>query len=172
MRTLPPGRTAALSPLDVTRYPPPPTFETLEPRLLLSLLGVAVESPQVNYDSTGVVNYTASTDSFQSTATPISIVVAAGQRPITIGVPRFLPRLPGGQHRQTHRRVTGNDLVVNGNVTISGTVYNGVLLTGEILQFGYQDSGGPTDQYDFRFHATGGASWPWPASTARTSASG
>ena len=35
--------------------------------------------------------------------------------------------------------------------------YAGVLLTGEIVQFGYQDSGGPTDLYDFRFVVTGGA---------------
>ena len=158
MRTPPLGRTAVLSPSDVTRYSPPPAFETLEPRLLLSLLGVATEYPAVNYDSTGVVNYSAATDAFQSTATPISIVAAKGQRPIAIGVPDdfFLGcqvnnagTLTGG--------VAGNDLVVDGKVTISGTLYSGVLLTGEIMQFGYQDSGGPTDLYDFRFHATGGA---------------
>jgi hypothetical protein len=53
----------------------------------------------------------------------------------------------------------GDDLTVIGEVDADGDSdidYAGTLLTGEILEFGYEDSGGPTDRYDFRFSMTGG----------------
>ncbi len=57
--------------------------------------------------------------------------------------------------------VPGDDLYVEGwvdmnnNNVVDAGDYNGVLLTGEVSQFGYLDNGA-TDQYDFRFIPTGG----------------
>ena len=56
----------------------------------------------------------------------------------------------------------GDDFSVTGDFDIDGdfvpdyTTAGGPLLTGEISQFGFLDSGGSTDRYDFRFTVTGG----------------
>ncbi|MHC4718720.1 MAG: hypothetical protein ACYS5V_17280, partial [Planctomycetota bacterium] len=56
--------------------------------------------------------------------------------------------------------ITNEDLIVVGEVDADGdgfVDYAGTLLTGEVAEFGFLDSGGPTDQYDLRFTCTGGA---------------
>ncbi|MCP4119573.1 MAG: hypothetical protein GY737_30065, partial [Desulfobacteraceae bacterium] len=55
--------------------------------------------------------------------------------------------------------VSGDDLVVIGKLDIDGDGvidYNGVLLTAEIVEFGFHDTGGTIDYFDFRFRVTGG----------------
>src|SRR6185503_21156214 len=56
--------------------------------------------------------------------------------------------------------VPGPDFQVTGNISNPPNSYNGVLLEGEILGFGYDGSGATTDALDFRFHLTGGALAP------------
>jgi len=52
--------------------------------------------------------------------------------------------------------VSGDDLVITGTVDLGGgDVRSGVLLTAEVLGFGFLDAGA-TDVYDFRFDVTGG----------------
>ncbi len=75
----------------------------------------------------------------------------------------FLPSLPQGSPPSPFALPTSYDLTIrtaydqDGNGSITGAELTPVLLlTGEIYAFGFQDSGGPTDQYDFRFVATGG----------------
>ena len=48
----------------------PPVLEPLESRILLTLLGVTPEFPQITYDTTGTTAYDATTDSFDISATP------------------------------------------------------------------------------------------------------
>ena len=60
----------------------------------------------------------------------------------------------------------GDDLVVIGAVDTTGDSVldtDGVLLTGEVTAFGFLDSGGPTDTFDFAFTVTGGALAPFYA---------
>ena len=47
-------------------------FELLENRRMLTLLGISPTTPEFTYDSTGVVNYTASSDTFLLTANPLT----------------------------------------------------------------------------------------------------
>lgn len=52
-------------------------------------------------------------------------------------------------------QTTANNLLVQGTVTISGTPYSGVLLSGKVNAFGPAEVGA-TDEYDFLFTVTGG----------------
>jgi uncharacterized repeat protein (TIGR01451 family) len=45
---------------------------------------------------------------------------------------------------------TGPNLVIDGQLTINGTNYNGILLEGDVEQFGFQYTGTTTNSFDFR----------------------
>jgi len=140
-------------------------LESLEPRLLLSLLGVEIEAPGVNYDATGHVGYDSVAQTFDSDATPLSIQFTAGSRPIRITTPRdFQLHILVDNAGDVAGGAAGDDLLVVGSIDINRDRipdYDGVLLTGEIQQFGYLDAGTSTDQYDFRFTPTGGDLMPF-----------
>jgi len=143
----------------VPSEPPVPTFERLEDRLLLSLIGVDLEFPQVPYDATGVVTYDAATDSFDSDATPLAFRLGPTDAGPIMPPRDFQLHIKVDENGNRSGGIAGDDLVIEGQIDIDhdGTIdYDGVLLTGEILDFGFLDSGGPTDQYDFRFYVTGG----------------
>ena len=144
-----------------------PKFEPLEERLLLSLLGIGVliEPPDVYYDAQGALAYTAASESFTADAEPTGIALTAGSRPIRIYDPRdFQINLQVDNSGELIGGVAGDDLYVEGQIDVNrdGIMdYDGILLTGEIQAFGYLDSGGATDQYDFRFTPTGGDLMPF-----------
>ena len=146
----------------------PGMFEALENRTLFSLLGIAIDLPVQSFDATGTVAYTydalADEGTFTADATPLAIVLTT-----TSGVDIVLPprdfnlsfRVDGSGN--VLGGVAGDDLVVEGTIsvdtngdTVDDLFLSGVLLTGEISQFGYLDTGTTTDQYDFRFTPTGG----------------
>ena len=52
--------------------------------------------------------------------------------------------------------VPGDDLLVEGEVSLPSGFFSGVLLTGEVTAFGFRDSGGTTDDFEFKFTITGG----------------
>lgn len=126
-----------------------------------AMLGVQLRFPMAVYDNQGTLNYDAGSDLLSIDATPLAmrfpspgIFDTVSPRSLTIRVTvDGTGMLTGG--------VPGDDLVLVGDVDVVPTDgimdYAGVLLTGEVVQFGYQDSGGPTDLYDFRFMVTGGA---------------
>ena len=132
--------------------------ETLEDRHMLTLLGVEpLAQPIIAYDSGGSVTYDSTTDAFSVAATPLSIDSGAGSGLFFIGDLNInievddTGALIGG--------TSGDDLVITGDVDLDGDFIideSGVLLTGEILAFGSEDSGGTTDLYDYRFQITGG----------------
>ncbi|MHC4561661.1 MAG: SdrD B-like domain-containing protein [Planctomycetota bacterium] len=142
----------------------PPTFERLEDRLLLSgLLGVnaQLDTPLMPYDATGTVTYDAATASFDSDATPLAILLAPGVGRI-IQAPRdFQLHIEVDNAGNLIGGASGDDLKIDGAIDVDGDGVidlDGVLLRGEVLQFGWYDSGvvNGADQFDFRFQVTGG----------------
>jgi hypothetical protein len=131
--------------------------ESLEHRDMLTLLGIDPGFPITTYNSTGQVHYNPTTQAFDLTATPLAFKASAAADPTGVGAPASLAlhikvdntgHLVGG--------VAGDDLVVTGSINDGTINVSGVLLTGEITDFGFAESGA-TDAYDFRFVATGGA---------------
>jgi hypothetical protein len=144
-----------------------PQFEQLEDRLMLSLLGVGAEIglPDVDYDANGTVVYDSINDTFDADASPTAITLAAGARPLRITDPRdFQLRIRVDENGDLLGGVEGPDLLIEGVIDVNRDRipdYDGVLLTGEIVAFGYLDTGGTQDQYDFRFTPTGGDLMPF-----------
>ena len=133
--------------------------ESLEDRRVLALVGVGpLDEPLITFDINGSVAYDSTTDEFSASGTPIGIDSTAGSGFFFSGdvdlniVVDDTGALVGG--------TGGPDFVISGDIDIDGDFVvdeSGTLLTGEILQFGSEDSGGTTDTYDFRFEITGGA---------------
>jgi hypothetical protein len=131
--------------------------ERLEARDMLTLIGIDPSFPLTAYNSTGQVHYDPATHNFDLTATPLAFKASAAADPATVVAPASLAlhiqvdnsgHLIGG--------VPGNDLVVTGSINDGTINVSGVLLTGEVTDFGFADTG-VTDAYDFRFMVTGGA---------------
>ncbi len=137
--------------------------EPLEDRRMLTLLGLTPSLPLITYDSNGITNYTTTTSALDITATPLLFKGGASFPTRTITAPRSLDihiqvdssgNLIGG--------TPGDDLVITGNVVnpdgnpMTADDAHGVLLTGEVTGFGWEEDGA-TDQLDFRFTPTGGA---------------
>lgn len=151
-----------------------PLIESLEDRLLLSLLGLASSGyPRVGFDSTGITNYNPATQAFDVTAALLSCRENGSVPPGTVLSPTTVPQAPTSTFALHFRAdnsgnlvggVTGNDFEITGSLDFNNdgvAEYSGVLLTGEILQFGYQDvnstPGVTTENYDFRLEPTGGS---------------
>ncbi|MCY2928658.1 MAG: SpaA isopeptide-forming pilin-related protein [Planctomycetota bacterium] len=140
-----------------------PCMDLLEPRQLLSnaLLGINPQAPIIGYDNQGQLTYTAGAQALHVAATPLNLQQVAngpvnfiysniGDLKIDIQIDNA-GNLVGG--------VAGDDLVVVGDADLDGDYVpdvSGVLLTGEILQFGSLDTGTVVDKYDFLFVPTGG----------------
>ncbi len=128
------------------------------------LVGIQPGFPSLVYNSQGTLTYDAGTDQLSVNANAIAI------RFSSVDPPRFINPGITGSDAVTIRvsidetgaltgGAAGDDLRVEGAVDQDGdgTIdYDGILLTGEVVQFGSLDSGGPTDSYDFRFEFTGG----------------
>ncbi|MCK4602510.1 MAG: hypothetical protein KAU28_08595 [Phycisphaerae bacterium] len=134
---------------------------------MLSLLGIGDEiaAPEVYYDSNGVLNYDAASESFDAEAGPVAISFVSGSRPIKISSPRdFQLHIQVDNTGELVGGVAGDDLYIEGQIDVDrdGVMdYDGVLLTGEIVAFGHLDAGTSTDQYDFRLTPTGGDLMPF-----------
>lgn len=138
---------------------------------MLSLLGVGLELPTIAYDATGVLTYDHLSSEFKAGAVPTSLIIS---NPPLVGGNVLAPK---DMRLYINVDSTGNavggvpgldDLMVEGNVDVksAGVViahYEGTLLTGEVMQFGYFDEGvgSSADQFDFRFRPTGGALMPY-----------
>jgi hypothetical protein len=121
--------------------------------------------PAITFDTTGTLAYNSTSDLLSVNAQSVAArfspslpprLVTGSPKDITINVVvNYRGNLVGG--------VAGDDLVVQGEIDENGDTiidYSGILLTGEIIQFGYADSGTATDQFDFLFELTGGALAP------------
>ena len=135
------------------------SYEPLEDRRMLTLLGIApVLLPSMTYDSTGHIQYTASADTFDLTATPLTFRNVSGPPRNFTGAGSLALHILVDNSGNLISGTPGNDFEIDGTVTPTGNVADtvtGMLLTGEVLGFGYLEAGS-TDQYDLRFQVTGG----------------
>ncbi len=118
-----------------------------------AILGVTPGIPNTTYLNPSGTSYDPVTGLLTITATPLQTLMTIGASRLAVEAPRSLSisiqvnttgELVGG--------VPGDDIVFTG--TVGG--YSGVLLTGEIIEFGIQDSSPSIDYLDFRFRVTGG----------------
>jgi hypothetical protein len=134
-----------------------------------ALLGVLPGFPSLAYDGQGTTTYDAGSGLLTIAARPVAI------RFEPASIPRFVE--PTGEPPQRFLSILveldldgnlvggppGPDLIIVGRVDEDGDGsfdYDGTLLTGEALAFGFQDTTTFTDQYDFRFAVTGGSLEP------------
>ncbi|MEA1988319.1 MAG: hypothetical protein U9N57_03790, partial [Pseudomonadota bacterium] len=122
----------------------------------------ALEYPLITFDNTGVTTFDTLTGLLSTEALPIALTLSETIRPTFIK-PTSLGEsvsinvivdsngnLIGG--------VEGDDLIIVGNADVDRdgiAEYSGVLLTAEVLKFGYQDDGA-NDLYNYTFAVTGG----------------
>ncbi len=146
----------------------PCQLEPLEGRLLLSLVGLTLDYPLISFDSNGVIQYAAATDAFDATATPLSMRLSSSTPPKTIMATRALElHFAVNDSGQFAGGIADNDFTLTGNVDINGDSvidYGGVLLTGEVVQFGWSNTSpvpGQTDNYEVRLIPTGGSLMPF-----------
>jgi hypothetical protein len=115
-----------------------------------ALIGVTLEDPKILYDSGGTTTYDEDSDEFVVKAEPQWLRDDGSLSPI----------VPGTFDISIEVDSTGS-LVGGGpgahDLSITGAVLglSGVLLTGDILYFGFEETG-ETDTFDFLFVATGG----------------
>ncbi|QDV82931.1 DUF7467 domain-containing protein [Stieleria magnilauensis] len=136
--------------------------QSLEDRRVLALLGLQLEYPQIFANSTGSVTYDAATDRFSAKATPLDFTAfdTSGSGPTgIIDPPNAVFRLDflvddagdfvGG--------IAGDDFTLSGSLSdfATGFTADGVLLTGEVIAFGYSN-GSVSDLYEVELQVTGG----------------
>lgn len=135
---------------------------------MLTLLGLTPAFPLIEFDNTPAqspaLQYNAASQTFNVNTTPTAILPSATSVPTFINPPSDLEihilvsdpsgNLIGGNGAAFP---VGSDFYMSGSFTYNGTSYSGTLLTGNVLQFGYQaNTGTSTSQFDFRFETTGG----------------
>ena len=130
----------------------------MESRQFLTLIGITPNFPLIFFDSTGHFQYTAATQALDVNATPLSLLLTSSSTPTPITGPAAVDiqilvdnagNLVGGNGSPNFQ--------LTGTVDVNNVVESGTLLTGKVLQFGYQfNSGTSTAEFDFRFQFTGG----------------
>lgn len=137
--------------------------EQLEPRTLLSgngLLGLPVDVPLISYNSSGLQTYNAAGQTLTVSATAVSFRQDQSLPPFldpTFANGLFDFSVKIDNSGQLIGGVPGDDLTISGDITIGSTPYSGSLLTGEILDYGYQDNGPhTTSAFEYVFQITGG----------------
>jgi hypothetical protein len=121
-----------------------------------TLIGLDLIVPDITSNSTGKYSYDAGTNLFSSTATPFIITFdGINFFPITGG--SYSAKFYVNESGNFSGGVSGIDLTISGTFTYNSNTYFGVLLTGEVTNFGWLDIPGPYAIFDFSFDATGGA---------------
>ncbi len=136
---------------------------------LAALLGINLTGsfPNLNYVSneSSATAYTAGSQNFTVLASPVAIRFSGVTPPRLVNPTGFPPAEVVSLAIQVDNSgnliggVPGDDLVIQGEVDVDGNGsidFAGILLTGEVLGFGHQDTGTASDEFDFRFQVTGG----------------
>lgn len=123
------------------------------------LIGVQPGFPVLACHNQGTLNYDSGLDVLSIDAIPTAIRFSEAQPPTFVTPPTTVTiRVLVDETGALIGGVSGDDLIVTGEtVDPQGNVLKSPLLLGEVLEFGYLDSGGPTDEFDFRFEVTGGS---------------
>lgn len=154
-----------LSRFNATKRKPrnPITFETLEARQLLSadgLLGHNIDVPLVSYISSAGHHYDAVSHILSVNADAVSFRQDQSLPPFMdpkFSNATFNFNIKIGNDGNLISGVAGNDLVISGTITIGSQTYSGVLLTGEILDFGVEGNGpNVASSFEYLFEITGG----------------
>lgn len=126
-----------------------------------ALLGIELGLPDITSNGTGQYTYNAANDLMTFTATPLAITFDGVNLVNITGTTRSYSagfyvdgsgNLTGGP--------SGNYLQISGNIDTDGdgtNEYSGLLLLGEITNFGWLDVPGPYALFDYRFNFIGGA---------------
>lgn len=145
------------------------------------LLNVQMHTPVVVYDSTGELSYHPGLALFSAVvppgpdpapvptspelgidAVPLAVLLDSG--PVFVRAPRtFDVLIEVGNSGELIGGVVGDDLILEGVVDVDNdgnAEYSGLLLTGEVRAFGFQDTGTTTDRFDMLFEVTGGSLVP------------
>ena len=129
------------------------------------LLGVNPEEPKFNYNSGGTTVFTAGTGALAVNATPLDFTPAGGTLSVIYPLgtsPTVIANLSlDTSCGLVSGDLGGDDITVSGDVDLNGDFvpeYTGVLLTGEVIAFGADESPSSTVAlFDARFVVTGGA---------------
>ena len=122
-----------------------------------TLIGVDLALPDIFSNSTGTYNYNSATHLFTCTAQASTI---------TFDGTTLIPITGGSYSLQFYVNSSGNfsvgvsgaDLTISGTFTYNNNTYSGVLLTGEVTNFGWQNLPGTKYAFfDLTFDSTGGA---------------
>jgi len=123
-----------------------------------TLIGIDLALPDIYSNSTGTYSYDSATGLFTCTAQASTI---------TFNGTTLIPITNGSYSVQFHVDGSGNfsggvdgidDLTISGSFTYNGINYSGVLLTGEVTNFGWQNIPGTKYAlFDLTFDSTGGA---------------
>jgi hypothetical protein len=129
-----------------------------------ALIGIQPTFPIMMYNGGGVT-YNAATNTFTIDTSPLAVRFSA------LTPPRFVLPVDGVKGMSLSLQVDEAGVFIGGTpgvehgFIIEGQVdedgdnvpdYSGVLLTGEVVEFGSLDTGATTDIYDFRLMVTGG----------------
>ncbi len=128
------------------------------------LLNPPLGFPLLAFDNMGTTAYDADSDLMLVSTRPLSIRLAADMPPVTVDPTDTLSELVNiavqvDESGALVGGVAGDDLAVTGQVDLDGDGledFAGLLLTGEVVAFGFSDSGGSTDSFDFLFEVSGG----------------
>ena len=137
-------------------------LEVLENRRVLALLGINPSFPQAFANNVGAIQYDASSDLFSASGDPLTFQQSFFDfPPSVISAPRdFQLQFEVDAAGQFVKGVPGSDFVIEGAIDIdkdSTIDVSGVLLTGEVVAFGFEDVAASTsDTYDVRLVVTGG----------------
>jgi hypothetical protein len=126
--------------------------------LLAGLLGVNPSFPRIAFTSANSDSliYDPASRLFSIQTTPSSVLLGPGQPPkLVTGTKSLVIRARVDDTGAWVEGVVGDDFVLTGTVVNGGTTYSGVLLSGEVVAFGFLESGA-TDQYDVRLSPAGG----------------
>ncbi len=125
-----------------------------------NLLNLPLEFPLLAFNNTGTLDYDAATDLLAVDAEPVALRLAPATKPRGVRLPRdFTLRAEIDDTGALVGGIPGDDLRVRGTVELGAgfgnTTVSGVLLTGEVRDFGFQEAG-PSDLFEFEVVNTGG----------------
>lgn len=121
-------------------------------------IGNTLELPLIGFRNvnTNATSYNASTDTFK---------VSSDELTFFDGAPPIIDFTNAQLNLQIKVNDSGalvtngaaQDLTISGDVTIDGVAYSGVLLTAKVIAFGFNNSSGTTDSFDFQLNGIAGA---------------
>src|SRR4029079_11066444 len=122
------------------------------------LLNLHLGYPLITYQniSTSALKYNSTNNLFSIDSSPTAIQFSPSESPVLVtGIKSMAVRVLIDNSGNLAGGLPGDDFVLKGTIIHGATTYSGTLLTGEIIQFGFLESGS-TDQYEFRVMTTGG----------------